>query len=172
MTTSVRSLTMRFALRAAAAAKLEDGWLYLPCDKNPSLDSACLLVVSDSDDDPQAIASEHGFPSEGLDTPTIEDTVNAARQFQDSPSDELMLESFIYYWRFDAWLPEPGAPEPPPWEEAKLKWDREFFDSLGAERPTEPCHAEGCPRGAIHHSVLCWIHHFEMIRKEPCPFLE
>lgn len=172
MTTSARSLTMRFALRAAAAGRLEDGWLYLPGDETPGLDTECLLIVADGDDDMQSYAIDRGFPLEGLDTPTIEDTANAARLFEDSPSDELLLESFVYYWRFDAWLPMPGAPEPPPWEEEKLKRDREFFDSLGVERPTEPCRAEGCKLRAIHHSVLCRVHHFEMIRKEPCPFLE
>ncbi|MRW92281.1 hypothetical protein GJ699_19995 [Duganella sp. FT80W] len=163
---------MRYVLRAAAAGKLEDGWLYLPNHENPGLDTACLMIVSDADEDMQLIASERGFSVEGLDTPTIEGTVHAALQFQDSPSDELLLESFVYYWRFDAWLPMPGAPEPPPLEEAKLEWDREFFDSLAAERPEELCRTEGCQRGAIHHSVLCRVHHFEMIRKEPCPFLE
>lgn len=171
MTISERSLTMRIALRAAAAGRLEDGWLFLPSDEKPSLDTVCLLVVPDGDDDLQSFAFDRGFPSEGLDTPTIEDTANSARQFEDPPSDELLLESFAYYWRFDAWLPMPGASEPPPWKEVKLRMDREFFDSLGIERPEEPCRAEGCKRGAIHHSVHCRVHHFEVIKKEPCPFL-
>lgn len=164
---------MRFALRAAAVRKLEDGWLYLPGPDKPELDTTCLLVATaDSDEDSQTIASERGFPQEGLDTPTIEDTSDAARQFQDPPSDELLLESFIYYWRFDAWLPSPDAPEPEPWEETKLKLDREFFDALGTERPDVSCSEKGCARGAIHHSVLCRVHHFESIKKEPCPFVD
>jgi hypothetical protein len=152
MTTS-RSLTVRFALRAAAAGKLEDGWLYLPTSQNPGLDTVCALVTDD-DGDGESVASALGFPYEGLDTPTIKDTAHAARQFQDVPSDELLLESFVYYWRFDAWLPEPNAPEPPPWEETKLRLDREFFDGLGEERPEVACKAEGCVKGAVQHSVF------------------
>lgn len=170
MTTS-RTLTIRLALRAAAAGELEDGWLYLPSSDNPGLDTVCALVTAD-DGDSVSVASALGFPYEGLDTPTIEDTANAARQFQDAPADELLLESFVYYWRFDAWLPEPGAPEPPPWAETKLRLDREFFDGLGTERPEVACKAEGCSKGAVQYSVLCRTHHFEMIRKEPCPFVE
>lgn len=171
MASFVRKLTMSFALRAAAAGTLDDGWLYLPESENPGLDTVCLLVASD-EEDTQSIANELGFPFEGLDTPTIEDTANAARQFQEQPSDELLLESFLYYWRFDAWLPEPGAPEPPPWEETKLKLDREFFESLGLERFDVSCKSEGCMKGAIQHSVFCRKHHFEMVKKEKCPFTD
>jgi hypothetical protein len=166
-----RSLTVRFALRAAAAGKLEDGWLYLQSSDKPGLDTVCLLVMAD-DGDNESIARKLGFPCEGLDTATIEGTANAARQFQDAPSDELLLESFVYYWRFDAWLPEPGAPEPPPSEETKLRLDREFFEGLGVERPEVACKAEGCAKGAVQYSVFCRVHHFEMIQKEPCPFVE
>jgi hypothetical protein len=149
--TTTRTLTMRAALRAAAAGKLEDGWLYLPSAKKPELDTLCLLVTAD-DGDSEAVANALGFPHEGLDTPTIEDTAHAARQFNEAPTDELLLESFVYYWRFDAWLPKPGAPTPPPWEETKLRLDREFFDGLGVERPDVACKAEGCTRGAVQYS--------------------
>jgi hypothetical protein len=173
MTATIRSLTIRFALRAAAAGKLGEGTLYFSSSNKLELDAVCLLVASaDPDDDTQAIASERGFPQEGLDTETIEETASGARQFQDPPSDELLLESFEYYWRFDAWLPAPGAPDPPAWDEIKLKLDREFFDALGAERTDVPCRAEGCTRGAIHHSVFCRAHHFEAIKHESCPFPE
>ncbi len=170
MTTS-RPLTMRFALRAAAAGKLEDGWLYFPRSENPGLDTVCVLVTAD-DGDSESVASALGFPYVGLDTATIEDTANAARQFQATPSDELLLESFVYYWRFDAWLPEPGAPEPPPLEEVKLRLDREFFDGLGEERPEVSCKAQACSKGAVQYSIFCRIHHFEMVGKKPCPFVE
>lgn len=162
---------MRCALRAAAAGSLDDGWLYFPQSDSPGLDTVCLLVTSD-EEDTQSIANGLGFPFEGLDTPTIEDTANAARQFHEQPSDELLLESFLYYWRFDAWLPEPGAPEPPPWEETKLKLDREFFESLGLERSDVSCKSDGCTKGAIQHSVFCLKHHFEMVKKEQCPFTD
>lgn len=165
-------MTMRSALRAAAAGDLEEGWLFLPSSGRPELETACLMVNADPDDDSAALAADQGFPQEGLDTPTIEDTAKAARLFADPPSDELLLESFIYYWRFDAWLPAPGAPDPLPWEESKRKLDREFFDALGIERSDVPCRATGCSRGAVHQSVLCRIHHFEMIKKESCPFTD
>lgn len=166
---TVRRTTMRFALRAAASGKLEDGWLYLPSSEKPELDTACLIVDAD---DNEAVAREQGFEQEGLDTPTIEDTVRAARLFKDPPSDELLLESFVYYWRFDAWLPAPGASDPPPWQETKRELDREFFDALGPERFDIPCATTGCNRGAIRLGVLCRVHHYEMIKKERCPFTE
>ena len=48
--------------------------------------------------------------------------------------------------------------------------DREFYDSLGEERPNVLCRTEGCWRGAITHSVLRRPHHFEMIEKRASPF--
>jgi hypothetical protein len=167
-----RRITMRFALRAAAAGKLEQGWLYLPSSKNPTLDTPCLLVAAGPDDDSEAIALECGFSQGGLDSATIEDTAKCACLFRNPPTDELLLESFVYYWRFDAWLSFPGAPDPPPWEETRKRLDREFFEALGEERRGEPCRSEGCARGAIHQSVFCRVHHYEMIKKEPCPFLD
>lgn len=168
--TTFRTLTMRTALRDAALAKLEDGWLYLPNEDDPTLDTLCLLLGLDSDEDPLLKANEYGFMQEGLDTATIADVVEAARQFQNPPSDELMLESFIYYWRFDAWLPEPGASAPLTGEDARHLAERNFYDSLGSERPDVPCKSHACQRGAVKYSVFCRTHHFEMIRKMPCPF--
>jgi len=170
--TASRRTTMRFALRTAAAEKLEQGRLYLPTSERPTLDTPCLLVASGPDDDSEAIALERGFPQEGLDTPTIEDTARCASLFGNPPTDELLLESFVYYWRFDAWLPFPGAPDRPPSEETRKRLDREFFEALGEERRGEPCRSEGCARGAIHQSVFCRVHHYEMNKKEPCPFLD
>lgn len=169
---ALRRTTMQFALRAAAAGRLEQGWLYLPTAEKPTLETLCLLIDAEPDDDSEAIAVEHGFPHEGLDTATIEDTAACARRFLNPPTDQILLESFVYYWRFDAWLPSPGAPDPPPWEETKKRQDREFFEALGEERCDASCRSEGCTRGAIHQSVFCRVHHFEMIKKEPCPFVE
>jgi hypothetical protein len=91
-------------------------WLFFAGSEKPTLDTPCLLLDADSDEDPEDIAAERGFPQEGLDRATIEDTTACARQFEDPPTDELLLESFVYYRRFDAWLPYPGAPDPPPSE--------------------------------------------------------
>ena len=159
---------MRFALRAAAAGELEQGWLFFAGSEEPTLDTPCLLL---SDDEPETIAVDGGFPQSGLDTETIEDTTKCARQFEDPPTDELLLESFVYYLCFDVWLPYPGAPAPD-WEEIKKRHDREFFEALGEERPGVPCRSEGCARGAISQGVFCRVHHYEMIKKEPCPFAE
>jgi hypothetical protein len=138
---------MRLALHAAAAGQLEKGcWLFFAGSGEPTLDTPCLLLDADSDRDPGDIAAECGFPHEGLDTATIEDTTKCARLFEDPPTDELLLESFVYYLRFDAWLPHPGAPAPPPWEETKKRLDRKFFETLGEERLGVPCRSEGCPR--------------------------
>jgi hypothetical protein len=54
--------------------------------------------------------------------------------------------------------------------EYSLAQAKEFYDSLGEERPAVPCREPGCKRGAITLSVLCRVHHFEMIRRRPCPF--
>jgi hypothetical protein len=55
-------------------------------------------------------------------------------------------------------------------DELLLAQDKQFYDSLGEERPTVPCREPNCNRGAIALSVLCRIHHFEMIQGRPSPF--
>jgi len=160
---------MRLTLRAAAAGQLERGWLFFAGSGEPTLDTPCRLLL---DDEPEAVAVEQGFPQSGLDTETIEATTECARQFENPPTDELLLESFVYYWRFDTWLPYTGASDPPPWEEIDKMRKREFFEELGEERQGVPCRSEGCPRGAIDQSVFCRVHHYEMIKKEPCPFAD
>jgi hypothetical protein len=55
---------------------------------------------------------------------------------------------------------------------ARLREDAEdlaFFDELGEERPEHGCQAVGCTRGSIELSVLCRRHHFEMVKRKPCP---
>ena len=51
-----------------------------------------------------------------------------------------------------------------------LALDRDFYDRLGPERATGPCRHMGCQKGAISNSVFCRVHHFENIRRRPCPF--
>jgi hypothetical protein len=54
---------MRLALRAAVAGQLEQGcWLFFAGSEEPTLDTPCLLLDADSDDDPEVIAAERGFP--------------------------------------------------------------------------------------------------------------
>jgi hypothetical protein len=162
-----RKTTLRLALRSAAAARLGDCWLFLPQRDGLTPDTECLLVDSD---EPAELAESFGFPIEGLDAQTSQSTGERAVSLKDPPSDELLLESFVYYLKFDAWLPSPGAADPPPWEETKRQLDREFYDALGPERGAVVCRKDGCSRGAIEHGVLCRPHHFEMIRREPSPF--
>jgi hypothetical protein len=52
----------------------------------------------------------------------------------------------------------------------RLEWDRQFYESLGAERADVRCRSPGCLRGALPLSVLCRRHHFEQVRGRPCPF--
>jgi hypothetical protein len=74
-----------------------------------------------------------------------------------------------------------GAYPPTPAEEVarraqeradqQLADDREFFESLGAERRDVHCRHQGCVRGAVAQSIFCTVHHFEHIRRRPCPFV-
>lgn len=48
--------------------------------------------------------------------------------------------------------------------------DEKFYESLGPETEREMCRHEGCERHAISLSAMCRRHHFEMVRKKPCPF--
>jgi len=169
-------ITLGQALRRAAEHTLPEGWLYLPCEAPLTPETPCVLLddeENDRDDDGNPLeAIRASFPFEGLATQLMEDTAEAARCFQEKPTDELLIESFDYYRRFDAFLPRPGAPDPPPWAEIQLSLDREFYEMLGSERADQQCRHEGCLRGAISHSVLCKKHHFESIRGRTCPFTD
>jgi hypothetical protein len=171
---SVERYRLIDALRLAGARSLASGWLYLREDGAISPDLDCLLVAGDDEEfDERGVsmaAVQRGFTREGLDTDTLAGTFDWAKNFIDPPPDKLLLESFTYYLRFDAFLPEPGAPDPPPWEETQQRLDRAFFDSLGPERAEEPCREPGCSRGAVRLSVLCRRHHFENVQRRPCPF--
>ena len=53
-------------------------------------------------------------------------------------------------------------------DDIRLRYDdRRFFDSLSPEVGPEKCRTEGCERKCIKFSVMCKIHHFEMIKKRP-----
>jgi hypothetical protein len=164
----MRITPLREVLRQAAARTLEDGWLYLKDRDAITLDTSCLMVSGA--DDCEALALGAGFPHEGLDTSLLEGAADCARMFEPYPTDALLLESFLYYWRYDAWLPCPGAPEPLPPDEAQRIADQEFFVRLTPRSHFVACRIAGCQRGAIEHSALCNVHHFESIWKRPCPF--
>ena len=54
--------------------------------------------------------------------------------------------------------------------ESAYRLDREFFLSLGPEGNRERCSTDGCDRGRVSQSVSCRVHHFEDVRRRPCPF--
>jgi hypothetical protein len=165
--TIVRHSTLREVLRQAAARSLEESWVHLRSE-SPSLESECVVISDSEETNSAAIAA--GFHVSGLGTEELQDVADCAAHFEREPSDSLLLESFLYYWRFDAWLPNPGAPDPLPAAESKAIRDREFFDLLKPRVSFIRCRSHGCDRGAVEHSVLCSVHHYEMIRNEPCPF--
>lgn len=149
------------------------GWVYFREPGNPTLETECLLVLDENLDADGGIPTEArdaGFLVEGLDTDNIRDCLLWAEQLEPQRNSAADLESFIYYWRFDAFLPNLGAAEPPPPEVALLEFDREFYESLGPESTENRCRRENCHRGAVKYSVLCRVHHFESIRKKICPF--
>ena len=45
--------------------------------------------------------------------------------------------------------------------------DKQFYQSLGAEFGPEMCRHENCSRKRIDLSVMCRLHHFEMVEKRP-----
>jgi hypothetical protein len=107
---------------------------------------------------------------ETLDAGTIEQIVDWADRLAGRADDSARLDVFRYYFEFDAFPEKLGAPPPPPADEITRRLDREFYDSLGVERTSTKCRHEGCDRGTTKFSVFCRIHHFEKVKKKPCPF--
>jgi hypothetical protein len=167
-------LTLAEAIKAASDNALPYGWLYLPSSTVPGPMTECIFLsrqeIPASDDDVPQPAIDAGFPAEGLDTEMLRNVFLCAKQFQAVPSDELLVESFVYYWRFDAFLPAPGAPEPPPPDESRLLQERQYYDSLGPERLGTSCRSPSCERGTVNFSVFCRAHQFEQMWKRACPF--
>ena len=135
MAEEVTQSTLGEVLSRGLTRQLGKGWIYLPETTSLSLSTPCLIVAGpDPETDERGIATAavaHGFPVEGLDCDTVEDIAVSSQRFADPPPADLLLESFIYYWRFDAFLPAPGAPEPPPLKKSRRRLDREFYDLLG-----------------------------------------
>ena len=47
---------------------------------------------------------------------------------------------------------------------------KKFWEALGEDEGDQTCRIESCKRKNMKHSVFCKRHHYESIRKEPCPF--
>ena len=159
-------------LRSSIARSLPEGWLYLS-ERELSPSTECVFLTDEDSDDIEGLESKAallGFPVEGLDTQTLEDVCAGALALDPRASDTLLVRAFDYYRRFDAFLPSIDAGNPPSHEEVLLRLDRQFYDSLGNERPGTACRREGCDRGAVYLSAFCRKHHFENVRERPCPF--
>ncbi len=50
------------------------------------------------------------------------------------------------------------------------KLDQDWYSSLGDELGPARCAGERCTRLCIAHSVMCWRHHYEMVKRRPSPF--
>ncbi len=160
-----------------ALGSAPSGWLFLPTEDRVDLDTLGAIIDDpqgdDHDDDEEDVDTvvisgvEFGSTVDGV---TLHDICVGAAQLQPQPTDKTLLDAFVYYDRFDAFLPALGAPDPPPWEEINAQLHREFWDRLGDEDPDRPCRHEGCGRGSVAYSVLCRVHHFESVKNVPCPF--
>ena len=166
-------------LRSLLTTDLPDGWLYLPegelaettiCMFIPSADVGWDQNEVENGDEGLRQAAQLGFPVEGLDTQTMQDVARGALMLNPRASDALLVRAFTYYLRFDAFLPSIDAPDPPPPEQALLKYDRDFYESLGPESSEMGCRREGCDHGTVYLSAFCRKHHFENVRLRPCLF--
>lgn len=113
MTHRTTRMILGETLRAAFEKRLARGWVYLPRARGLRLDTPCLHYVEDRDAEPEEpgdVAARQGFPVEGLDCATIEDTADWARHIADPPPDELLLQSFVFYLENDAFLPLRSEP--------------------------------------------------------------
>ncbi len=167
-------MKLREIFDLAPKGELSDDFLYLPNDRNWTLETEGKFIEWTEDD----LEAEANLPreaeeqnlTEGLDGPTIESIVEWADRLAGGKNDSARLEVFLYYHKFDAYPEKLGAPDPPPANEIIARLDREFYDKLGNENPQKECRKDGCERGAVQFSVLCRVHHFENIKKKPCPF--
>jgi hypothetical protein len=155
-------------IRAAASDELPCGWLYLPRGEITT-QTECVLLVDDTEDLPN-IGAMLGFPDEGLSTDDLKGIFECAQRLVANPSDSVLVRAFSYYLKFDAYLPSIDASDPPPPEVVLADLDRQFYDSLGAERESSVCRKTGCKRHAVALSIFCRPHHFESVKQRPCPF--
>lgn len=155
----------------------DEDWLFIKGDGSGlHLHTDCALAmveVDESTDEFEEIIPaellERGLHST-IDYETVKASIDWADRLTGRRDDEAAAEIIRYYIRFDAWPDRLGAPDPPPADEIIARLDREFFDSLGPEREGTTCRRDDCSRGAVTFSAFCARHHFENIKKKPCPF--
>jgi hypothetical protein len=154
-----------------------EDWLLIKGDPaDLGLDTDCALAMIEIDEDSEEL--EEIIPAElqerglwsTIDYQTVKDSIEWADRLAGQQDDEAVAEIIRYYIRFDAWPEKLGAPDPPPADKIIARLDREFYDSLGPEREGTTCRREGCSRGPVKFSPLCAAHHFESIKRKPCPF--
>jgi len=166
-------MKLREVFQEAKRRSLPKEWLYLAADAYWTLDTDGVFLdwereEKDKDDIPLS-AKRNGL-GETLDDGTIEQVVDWADRLAGREDDLARLYVFRYYFRFDAFPDRLGVPDPLPADEIMLRLDRQFYDSLGAERTDTKCRHEGCRRGMVKFSVFCRVHQFEQAKKKPCPF--
>ncbi len=154
---------------------LEEGVLFLPKVEKLTLDTPGFLISDEElyrrcwDNEEEIEISGQSKLVSTLHSGEIEGVVEVARRTDPKGSDDWLLESFVYYFMYDAYLPEHGY-IPPPHEEILHNLDLQFYDALSDENLNVPCKTDGCSRGSLKFSVFCKVHQFEMVRKRPCPF--
>ena len=156
-------------IRSAANDELPHGWLYLPKGEITA-NTECLLLAGIESDDLPNTGAALGFPDEGLATDDLKDIFQCAQRLIANPNDSVLVRAFNYYLKFDAHLPSIDAPDPPPPDVVLADLDRQFYQSLGAEREGTMCRKAECGRGVVALSVFCRPHHFESVKQRPCPF--
>ena len=155
----------------------DEDWLLISGDGiDLGLDTDCALALIEIDEDSgdfeeiiPAELQERGLRST-IDYETVKASIDWGDRLAGRQDDVAAAEMIRYYIRFDSWPERLGAPDPPPAEEIIARLDLEFFDSLGPEREGTACRREGCSQGAVAFSAFCARHHFESIKKKPCPF--
>ena len=164
--------TLGAMLQAAASKVLPQGWIFLP-EGTLTVSSNAVLIPHESYEDEvelAATAEKMGFPVEGLETTDLEDVCQGVLRLSCKPDVNAYLRAFLYYLKFDAFLPNLDAGDPPSRDEVLLTLDRTFFESLGEEQADCRCRRENCTRGVVKMSAFCRVHHFESVRGRPCPF--
>jgi hypothetical protein len=174
----LRRTSLGIVLQSAVRNRLERGWIYFADEDALQLDTPCLFIPDALDlsefgeDATEIVAAREGFPVCGLDSVTMLMLVEGLRNSGIGISDKSLLQSFVYYLKRDAFLPHLDPAPPLPREEIGRRLDREFFDALGPERAGTACKIVTCARGRISQSVFCRVHHFESVKRKPCPFVE